>query len=139
MSGVEIHDFPTAEDFKQLGKLMEIAVVGRWPGFRLINKKKIRAKDKTMPDGFRPGLDMTFTTEYQGKVYTVRNYALFCRWHKRTYDFLSIVAEDKWKSYEETVETTSQVVPPLRARAMPWTTTRPGASRCSLAAETPAL
>ncbi len=106
--GVEIHDYPTAEDYKDLGKIHEVATLGRWVGFRQISKKRIRPADDTMPGGVRPGLDQIFTTEHEGKTYRVRDYALFCRWHKRTYNFISVVAEDQWTTYEEDVQKTAE-------------------------------
>ncbi len=101
---VEIHDFPIAESFRDLARIKEIASMGRWEGYKEVEKTNIKADDPTMPDGKRPGLDMTLLSSFETRVFQVRDYALFCRWHKRTYDVICIASKENFSKYEEVFE-----------------------------------
>ena len=106
--GVEINDFPTAEDEKDLKRLKEIATLGRWEGFKSISKKTIYAPDDTMPGGKRQGLDQVYTSSMDDAQFQIREYSLFCRWAKRTYDVVCIVQKETFETYEEIFEEIAQ-------------------------------
>lgn len=99
---VEIKDFPEAQNFADLGKMTEVFSYERWPGFKKLYGKEIAATDETMPNRIRPGYELALLTNDKGKRFQIRDYELYCRWHKRTYGVLCITAPDKFKDLEET-------------------------------------
>ncbi|MBI5366814.1 MAG: hypothetical protein HZA54_07235, partial [Planctomycetes bacterium] len=98
---VEIKDFPEAQNFEDLGKMTEVFSFERWPGFKKLGAKKISSPDPTMPNSVRPGYELTLLTEDKRGKFQIRDYELYCRWHKRTYGVLCIVAPDKAAAFEE--------------------------------------
>lgn len=92
-AGIELHDHPMADSFDELAALDEAMVRNTHPGFELKKARRLRAPDPTMPGGVRPGLELRFRSTQGGKRYAVIQYALFCRWHKRTYALVCIAEE----------------------------------------------
>lgn len=101
--GVELHDHFAADSFAELAELDEALTRSTHPGFELKKIKKISAPDPTMPGGLRPGQEMRYvTTQANGTKFVMLQYALFCRWHKRTYTLMCIAQEGLEARYEET-------------------------------------
>lgn len=110
VSGVELRDYPTAENMGDLARLDENWTRGHWPGFELVKSKRIKVQDTTMEGGMRPGQVMHYRFSV-GKdkdkndiKYFVVQYALFCRWHKRTYTVMSFVQDGLEKDWMDTFD-----------------------------------
>jgi hypothetical protein len=104
VSGVELRDYPLAENNKDLALLDENWTRGHWPGFELIESKRIMVRDKTMPNGKRPGQEMRYTFVAGPTTFQVIQYSLFCRWHKRTYTVMSFADLGVYPDWEKTFE-----------------------------------
>ena len=104
VAAIEIQDFPLAESFRDLEKLVEIRTRNRYSGFRKIYSRPIQAPDPTMPKGVRPGYDMLFEAKDRNRHFTIRQYYLFCRWHKRIYGVLTIAAKGYYEKVKKEVE-----------------------------------
>lgn len=109
-AGVELHDFPQAESFSDLEQLDAALARNSHPGFELKKVKKLAPPDPTMPNGVRPGQELRFTVlagnpnqpQAQQQRYSVIQYSLFCRWHKRTYSLICITPEGQESTFEPT-------------------------------------
>jgi hypothetical protein len=109
-AGIELHDFPQAESFSDLEQLDAALARNSHRGFELKKVKKLAPPDPTMPGGVRPGQELRFTAlagnpnqpQAQQQKYSVIQYSLFCRWHKRTYSLICITQEGQEAQYEPT-------------------------------------
>lgn len=101
VAAVEVKDYPEAENFRDLARMTELFNFERWPGFKKLTSRDLRAPDPSMPDGVRPGFAMLLLTENKRRTYKIDDYELFCRWHKRTYGVLCIAPPELYKKYEK--------------------------------------
>jgi hypothetical protein len=104
VSGVELRDYPTAQDYGDLARLDQWQTRHRWPGFELIKTKRVEAPDPTMPKGIRPGQEMRFWIQVGEDRYYILQYALFCRWKKRTYNVMGFAHEKAYKTWVPVLE-----------------------------------
>ncbi|RME88980.1 MAG: hypothetical protein D6785_00315, partial [Planctomycetota bacterium] len=98
---VEIFDYPQAENFKDLEKLTIIRSRLRYRGYKEIKSRSIKAPDSTMPGGVRPGYEIILTSKDKNGEFEIRQYELFCRWHKRTYGVVCIAKKGYYEKYEK--------------------------------------
>ena len=104
VSGVELRDYPLAENNKDLARLDENWTRGHWPAFELIESKRLEVGDRSMPNGKRLGQEMRYTFKAGSMTFQVIQYSLFCRWHKRTYTVMSFASSDVYADWEKTFE-----------------------------------
>lgn len=101
--GVELRDHFAADNFAELAELDEMLTRATHPGFELKKIKRLGPPDATMPGGIRPGQEMRYVTvQANGTKFVMLQYALFCRWHKRTYTLMCIAQEGFETRLEET-------------------------------------
>ncbi len=103
---VELFDYPGARNDTELSALHSEREHIRWGNTsKTLSQKNISVKDPTMPGGSRGGLDYegTFEDPKFGKLH-VRDFALFCRFHKRTYCVVCIAPEAQWASLRDTFD-----------------------------------
>jgi hypothetical protein len=103
---VELFDYPGARNDTELAALHREREHIRWGNTnKTLIQKDINVKDPTMPGGQRGGLDYegTFEDPKFGKLH-VRDFALFCRFHKRTYCVVCIAPDNQWASLKDTFE-----------------------------------
>ncbi|RME02444.1 MAG: hypothetical protein D6805_09960 [Planctomycetota bacterium] len=103
---VEIFDYPQAQSFKDLRDLTEARSQNRYEGYQKISAKPISFPDpqvlnKPPLNGNRWGYDMLISTKTKNGEFIIRQYELFCQWHKRTYGVVCIVRKDKEKEYKK--------------------------------------
>jgi hypothetical protein len=103
---VEILDFASATDVKNLAALAREANHTRWRNAKELKSENLEAPDATMPRGTRPGIDTQLLIIEGSFRFRARYYQLFCRWHKRTYGVLCLAPEDKYSALEETFRRT---------------------------------
>lgn len=103
-TGVELHDFPMAESFGELAELDEALARNSHRGVELKKVKRLAVSDPTMPQGVRPGQELRFTSLVgdANTRFTIIQYSLFCRWHKRTYSLMCIAREGQEAAFEPT-------------------------------------
>ncbi len=101
---VEIKDWPAAEGAKDLDRILEVFATERWPGHRRLRGESIRATDRTMPEGWRPGYDMTCVTADGDARFRVRDRELYCRWLKRTYGVLCMAEQSSFDRFAKDFE-----------------------------------
>lgn len=101
--GVELRDHVAADSFAELAELDEALTRATHPGFELKKIKRLAPSDPSMPGGVRPGQEMRYVTvQADGTKFVMLQYALFCRWHKRTYTLMCIAQEGLEARFEET-------------------------------------
>ncbi len=107
---MEIRDYSMAQSMDDLAERTQVATQMRFPAYKEIAIKRIKAIDPTMPGGKRPGLVKEFytTSGEGGDVFYVRQYELFCRWYKRTYGLLCICKKGEEKDFEEAFKKASK-------------------------------
>ena len=105
---VEIHDYPDSQNAADLNRQLLAMNQQRWTGFKKISGTELRATDPTMPDGVRPGYDLSFTTTQRNQVLRLRVYSLYCRYFKRTYDILMVSREDSMSKNKKAADATAK-------------------------------
>lgn len=100
VAGVEIKDFPSADNKEDLAKQLLMTIERRWTGYKKISEKALEVTDETMPNGVRFGLETVFTAEQEGKKFKILEYDLFCRYLKRSYGVICLADFDQFKSFE---------------------------------------
>lgn len=103
---VEIRDFPESKGVEDLNHICEVFNSERWVGYKRISGKPIQGDDSTMPGGVRPGYEIVCLSDDKVGRYRVRDYALYCRWTKRTYSVLCMADAATFATYVKEFETT---------------------------------
>lgn len=103
---IEIRDFPEAKGIEDLDKISEVFNSERWVGFKRLSGKSIQVKDETMPNSVRPGYEMVCLNEEKTANFKVRDYALYCRWMKRTYCVVCMAEVGSFQKYAAEFEKT---------------------------------
>ncbi len=96
---IEIRDFPDAKGVEDLNKISEVFNSERWVGFKRLSGKPLEVKDATMPNGIRPGYEMVCLNEDKTANFKIRDYALYCRWLKRTYCVVCMAEVGSFQKY----------------------------------------
>lgn len=101
---MEIHGYPDSEDADDLTRQLLAGNMERWPGYKRTSGAALSVPDGTMPSGVRPGYHLEFEIQ-QGEVPMVmEDYALYCRWFKRTYDLLYVCRRGSEKDFAKAFE-----------------------------------
>ncbi len=106
---VELRDYPECETPQDLDTAVEIDASERWPGYKKVKGGAVKVPDDQMEDGKRPGFYLNFVATAQDKkVFRVVDYALYCRWFKRTYSVIMIADEEHYELFEKEFEKIKQ-------------------------------
>ncbi len=106
---VELRDYPECERPPDLDIAVGIDASERWPGYKRIRGGPIRVADSAMEDGKRPGFDLSFlAVATDKKRFHIIDYALYCRWYKRTYSVIMISDEEHYEEFAKAFDKIKQ-------------------------------